>query len=406
VSALLSVDRESSKSLAAFIYNHSDGTFLNVVEYTNMLMKEGFVQYKNGQLLWDIAEVMVELDGATDLILRKISRLSEQSQELLKIASCLGSTLDDRLLMHFATDPVLHAFRKEGEKLGLIVFDRKNGLLQFAHGRINEAVYETIMSAAEREALHRRIGKQLWRNFDMATLDRRIFVVVGQLMAAQNAMTDQKERHAVAKLCLCAGEKAVFLRSNFYTSYVYLMHGINLLDSRSWRDEYDLCLELHNAAAEVAFSCGQVVVFELVTAILENARTLGDTVRGRTIEIYAPGSSGKLQEATKMTLDFLRLLGEPFPLRPNAFHAWFALRRIRRTLKTKTNGFILRLPVMEDEEKIAAMQVLNLSFMYAFSTGGKVIGVMMADRILDLTLRFGLTPVSCVGFAVCAAGLW
>lgn len=262
------------------------------------------------------------------------------------------------------------------------------------------------MDCSERIWLHYRIGLALWKYVDLETLDRNIFIVVGHLMEAKLFIENEKERVAVAKLSLRAGEQAVFL-SNFFTAYRYLKNGIDLLEPRSWIDKYDLCLQLHNHLSEVAYTTGQsATVFNLVHSILENARTFSDTIRCRTLAIYATGSGGRLQEATDMSLDFLRLLGEPIKSKPNLPDAFVAVRKLKSMLKAKTNEYILRLPVMENQEKIAAMQVLVLSFMYALSTGGRKVGAVMAARMIKLTFEFGLTPVSCVGFSLCAAGLW
>lgn len=122
--------------------------------------------------------------------------------------------------------------------------------------------------------------------------------------------------------------------------------------------------------------------------------------------IYALGTSNRLREATDASLSFLRLLGEPLPARPSSFHVLITMRKVKKMLKKKTNEAILRLPMMKDPKKIAAMQVLNLSFMYAFSTGVRIIGTLMACRMIELTMEFCLTPVSCVSFSVYAAGLW
>jgi len=397
----LSVDQETIKSLSVFIFKQSRGNFLAVFECIRTLFDEGLLRYEESKLKWDIEEIEIELGIFSDLLLRRISKLPDQTKDLLKVASCFGSRLDDRLLMHFAPGPVLH-FYEEVRKKGLIFLDEKRDCWKFSYA---ETVYEN-MPPSERTQVHYRIARTLWRKFDMETLDRNIFIVVGHFIEAQALIKNQKEMVAVAKLSLRAGEQAVFL-SNFFTAYRYLMHAINLLEPRSWIDEYDLCLQLHNHLSEVAYTTGHsTTVFKLVRSILENARSFSDTIRCRTLAIYATGSGGRLQEATDMSLEFLRLLGEPVPSKPNLSDAFFAVRQLKRMLKSKTNEYILRLPVMENQEKIAAMQVLVLSFMYALSTGGRNVGAVMAARIIKLTLKFGLTPVSCVGFSLCAAGLW
>jgi len=177
-----------------------------------------------------------------------------------------------------------------------------------------------------------------------------------------------------------------------------------LLGARSWQDEYDLSLRLHTAAAEIAYSSGQIdTALKLVNDICVNARIFDDTIRGRTIMIYALGSRGQVREATNSSLDLLKRLGEPLPANPTEFHLMASLRQIKKLSKGKTDESILRLPTMDDRKKLEIMAVLNLSFQYTFIASGRKLAALLGSRMMLLSLKSGLSPVSCVGFAVYAA---
>jgi len=138
---------------------------------------------------------------------------------------------------------------------------------------------------------------------------------------------------------------------------------------------------------------------------LSNARTVSDTFRGREIKICVLGSRFQLEFANECIEELLRLVGEPMPSRPTNLSSYLVIRKLKRILKAKSSGSILRLPLMGEPNKIAAMQALNLTFRFAFATGGMNIASWMALRMTELTLEYGLTPVSCVGFSIAAAGL-
>lgn len=404
LSQVMGVDREAIENLAEFVYAQTDGNFLSIVEQIQALSDGGFLQYKDGRLHWDMDEIRIEL-GESDLLLQKITELPEPSKELLKIASCLGSRLDFRLLINFASGPDLDDFLRQTEKEGLVTFDQRHDSWVLKHDRVREIVYDEWMSTDERERLHYRIGRRLWRAFDLATIDRSIFVVVGQLMMAQNLMTSEKERVAVAKLCLRAGEQAVAL-SNFHTAHTYLMQGIDLLGARAWRDEFDLTLRLHNAATEISYCVGKLdMVHALVEDVLQNARCFDDAFRVQTVKIYALGSSGQPRLAIETSFDLLKKLGEPFPAKPTLFHVLFAKRRTMRRLRRKTSESILRLPIMDDSQKVAAMQVLQQSFIYAFMANGDRLMALIGLRMVDLTLKYGINPASCLGLCVVASAM-
>lgn len=124
--------------------------------------------------------------------------------------------------------------------------------------------------------------------------------------------------------------------SSFQSAYQYLVHGIQLLDTQCWRDEYDLSLHLYNAAAEVAYCSGRSdKVHDFVQEILDHATCLEDTFGGHAAKIYAFGSSGLTQEAIQYGLNILGLLGERFPARPSMVRTFLELQRIRHRLKKK-----------------------------------------------------------------------
>lgn len=164
LSKVLLVDFETIKPLSVFVHNQSDGNFLAVFEFIRVLIDDGFLKIKDNRLQWDLVQVKKEFMGTEDLVLRGFSELDEPSRKLLKIASCLGSTLDDSLLIHFSPNNALRDFHEQAEKKGLLVFNQQKNSWNFAHDRVNEAVYESL-SPKEREEMHYKIGKRLWRRY-------------------------------------------------------------------------------------------------------------------------------------------------------------------------------------------------------------------------------------------------
>jgi predicted ATPase len=221
-------------------------------------------------------------------------------------------------------------------------------------------------------------------------------------MIGISQIVERVERTAVAKLCLRATERAVHLAS-FQTAFIYVQHAISLLDARCWRDEYKLSMNLYNSAAEVAYCSGNIDdVFRSLEETFKHARSFEDTLRGQATKVYALGSSGRMKEAVTTGLDVLRELGETFPSKPSSLRIRFEIMRVKRRLKDKTNESLLRLPLIDDSEKLAAMQILNMTFFNAFSTYEKVAPLLVL-RMITLTLDYGLSSISCMGFVVFAA---
>lgn len=404
---LFGVTSDLADPLTNLVWEQSKGNIFFILEYLRLLHKDDIIRrVDNDQWNWEGEEIRLEEKKYTstdNLIVAQISELSEQDRENLKIASCLGSRLDTEILGHLMANPLSSCFL-EASKKGLLVFDQISNAWKFSHDLIQETVFQSI-PVDEREGYHYRIGRKLWRTLDMDEIDHFIFIVVGQLVLALSLMTDSKERIAVAKLCLHAGKRAAEL-SNFHTARIYIMHGISFLGTRSWRDDYDLCISLYNAAAEVSYAAGHVdLVHELVQEVLLNARCFDDTIRAQTMSVFSYGSNGEPKKATQTSIRLLKSLGEIFPARPTPLHVLLQMRRISKRLNGKTTESILRLPEMCDPRKIAAMQILNLSYIYAIMTS-RDLAALLAFRIVSLTLDYGINDVSCLGFGVLATVLW
>lgn len=408
LSDLFRVSHDQAAPLSNLVWEQTLGNVFFIFEYLRSLCNDEDIQYdvNERRWKWDIEEICIEQQQYTcvnNLISTKICALSEHSIENLKVASCLGSKLDSDILRHLLSGFLSSCFSEASNK-GLLTFDENRASWRFAHDRIQELVYQMI-PADERIGYHYRIGRKLWRKLDVNELAHFIFVVVGQLVIASSLMTDPQERTAVAKLSLHAGKRAVEL-SNFHTARVYLMHGISLLGERSWRDDYDLCVSLYNAAAEISFASGHIeIVHELTGQVLTNARCFEDTIRAQTINAYAFGGCGDLNKAIDTCTQLLQRLGETFPARPTFLHVALEMKRLKRRLNCKTNEAILRLPVMHDPKKLAVIQTLNIAVYYAFLVRPKF-ATLLAFRILSLSLDHGVSVFSPTGFVILATALW
>lgn len=84
-------------------------------------------------------------------------------------------------------------------------------------------------------------------------LERHVVVVVNQLRRGEALITSQDERSALAKLSLMAAKEAVQASSSPLEAE-YLSHGIALLSTNCWEEEYELSPDLHCSNAEVLYA--------------------------------------------------------------------------------------------------------------------------------------------------------
>jgi predicted ATPase len=427
-------DPSETKPLTTILYKQTEGKIFFILEMLRELQAKGLLLYDDIAQRWtyNVTKIQLVYHTLPELVKAKVEELSPpEAAETIKIAACLGAKIDETCLRHVVQIPITPHLKAAAAK-GLIVLDNassnrkassnsvandavsvgssnsggsrtiRSGGFSFAHDEVQEAVYHLI-AETEREQYHYRIGKTLASQLahSPAELDKYIFIIVGQLMLCSAIIVDQAEKYDTARLMLRVGERAIQLNS-FQTAHVYILHGITLLGSDSWLEEYELSLNLFSCAAEVAYCNNQFdSVQPYVETVFRHARNFNDTLRVQTIRVYALGSAGHVPEAIRVGLEVLRDLHCTFPESPTMAHVTTEMRRLAAILEHHSDDKIVSLPSMTDTHQLAVMQMLNVTYLYAFS-GQLELAPLIGFRMLSLTLEHGVCPVSCVGFVVLA----
>jgi predicted ATPase len=131
-------------------------------------------------------------------------------------------------------------------------------VFSFLPDSIREAAYLTIPDD-QRESFHLMVGRKLWKGFnehDSPNLHpKHQSLELSQMLQGANAISNLQERVATAPLCLSVAKENVKW-SAFSSAAIILGKGITLFADRSWREDYDLLLALHNTSAEVSYVLG------------------------------------------------------------------------------------------------------------------------------------------------------
>lgn len=392
------------KPLTDIIFHQTAGNVFYIREFLRYLQEEGLLTFDEMGMewVWDERKIQMKIDfrRPIELMTVRISKLPKATREVLEVSACLGSDLNEKLLNRISPRPVFAQLQKAASK-GFLTYDEDNDIYQFAHDIVQEAAYKLI-SHQGREAFHLTIGRELWKSFDdIEDLEKHIFIILGQIREGADLITYQEERNDVAALCLRAGELAI-CSSSFQTASEYLLLGVSMLGETCWAEEYELSLELYNAAAEVEYCIANFDnVEKLASAIFENTRWFPDTLRAHSIHVYSLGSRGHMLKAIERGLEVLESLGEKFPTKQSANSIAVAVKRTKWLIRGKTSESLLRMPLMDNPEKIAAMQMMNIMFLYAY-IAVPTLAPMIAVRMVKLSLEYGLCDVSSVGFVTFA----
>ena len=181
-------------------------------------------------------------DNVVDLMLGKLKRLSNMTQDALKQLACLGNVVEfaTLTLVQGKSEEEIHTALWEATRAGLVL--HRDGSYAFLHDRVQEAAY-ALIPESERAAEHLRIGRVLMSRTPPDDIEEKIFEIVNQLDRGTTLISLQDERERVAELNLIAGKRAK--TSTAYASALnYLIAGRALLAEDSWERRYDLTFQL------------------------------------------------------------------------------------------------------------------------------------------------------------------
>jgi predicted ATPase len=396
---ILALPPPNTKQLTDFIYNQTAGNVLFVIEFLCSLEDKFLLRFDSDEKRWVVNEQRVYQEMGNnlvgDLILERMKKQAQQLLDILKVASCLGSKLDEPLL-HCALSETASKFLDDGAERGFLTYNWEQDNYSFTHDVFQQAAY-MLTPKEHRSAFHLAIGRKLRKNLSPKELDRNIYVVLTQFRVGVDEVTSHRERYDIAELCLRAAEKAVSA-SSFPTASLYVDFGIEVLGDNHWKDAYALSLELYNTGTEVNYCTANFErVRDLLSTLFKNARSFQDKLRAYATEVYVLGATDQMGEAISRGLKVLGELGEPIAPHASARRVSSEVDKMQRLTRGKTDESLLRLPLMTDPDKLAAMKMLNLIFLSAMMTR-PLLAATVSLSMMRLTLKHGLSAMSSTAF--------
>jgi predicted ATPase/class 3 adenylate cyclase len=387
--------------LGQLVYAKTQGNAFFVTQFLKSLYQDGQLYFDKDETRWrwDLKEIeqLDITDNVVELMAKKIQKLPQQTQQLLKLAACVGNRfdLDTLAVIDEKEVQVVRDGLQDGLSEGLLV--PLGEQYRFAHDRIQQAVY-SLIPEADRSSVHLSIGKLLLETLGPEQQEERLFDIVNQWNQGIESIQAKKQKEMLAELNLRAARKAK-QASAFKPAFAYLQTGIELLPSKAWQSHYALSRDLYTEAAETAYLNGD---FELmgqhIDMVLENAEDLLEKVVPYEIRILAYKAENRLLDAIYTGLDVLGQLGEKFPKNATMAHVMVDLLKTKARLSGKDITTLSALPDMEDTQKIAAMRIIaDIASCSYWAT--PALFPLLIFRMCRLSLTYGNTSLSAFGFA-------
>ncbi len=401
VADALHCERAPAAPLADLIEEKTAGNPFFVIQFITTLADEHLIEFdsRTATFCWDVARVREQgfTDNVVELMVGKLRRLPVSTQEALMLAACVGNTTS------LATLAILQGrtqddTQKEVEKAvreGLMLHSGDG--YRFLHDRVQQAAH-SLIPAADRGAVHLRIGRLLLDHLSPEQVEEGIFDLVNQLNLGAPLIEAPEEKERVARLNLIAGRKAK--AATAYRSAVnFLSAGVALLASDCWEQTYALSFALSFERAECEFMSGGVDEAErLLGPLKEQAKRRIDKAAVYRVLVDLHVTKSENKEAITAALECLDLFSVHMMHHPGRAEVEKEYVRIQALLGPRSIEELIDLPLMTDPEVQAAMRLLSVLFAPAFFTDHNLLALHLCHMV-NLSLRYGITDASTQGFA-------
>ncbi|MEH2135874.1 trifunctional serine/threonine-protein kinase/ATP-binding protein/sensor histidine kinase [Nostoc sp.] len=439
VADTLKCSQDLASPLSRLVFKKTQGNPFFSIQFLKALHQEQLIKFTppcQGRATegWqcDISQVHQQAvtDDIVEFMALQLEKLPLATQNILKLASCIGNQFDLATLAIVSeqcqvnTADTLWTALQEGlilpisdvykfyQNSSLVINHwslendnqttndkrQRTASYRFLHDRVQQAAY-FLISNEQKAATHLKIGQLLRENLSELEIEEKLFDLVGHLNLGIELISQASDRQALAQLNFKAGSKAK--NATAYTAAkVYFQTGIALLQPDCWQTQYELALNLHLAVTEASYLNSDFESMEeMAGVVLQNAQTIFDKVKIYEIKIVALTAQSQILGAIAVGADVLSQLGVDLPNAPESAEIDKALEYLKEQLQGREIPELIDLPVMSDRRAIAAMQLLGILFAPVL-LGNPGLMPLLSATMVRLSLQFGNTPASTVGYAI------
>ncbi|WP_438030831.1 AAA family ATPase [Sorangium sp. So ce233] len=391
-------------ALSRLIYEKTGGNPFFALQFLMELHQEGLIDLDaaEGRWRWNIAAIRDKgfTDNVVELMAAKLKRLSVPTQDALKLAACLGSSVDLDTLAVVANRPAteLAEALEEAVREGLLL--RWNDSYRFLHDRVQEAAH-ALIPAAQLAEVHLCIGRLLLKGRSAEEREEALFDIVGHLNRGAALIRSPAERGDLAALNLRAGRRARAAAAHESADTLFAA-GMALLGEDRWATQYELAYHLSLERARSAYVTGSFEEAErLLEELMDRARTRSETAAVVELAVALSQTRGQCARAVEIGLSWLRACDMDLPLHATDTQVEEETKSVWQALRDRPIEDLSRLPPMTHPEIKVVMEVLQ-------GVTGPAIFVdhnlhyLLVIRMVKLSLHHGNAESSALAYAAFA----
>ncbi len=449
VADTLHTSLEEALPLTRQVYQKTQGNPFFSSQFLKSLYEQGHLtfDYEQGKWQYNLSQIqlLAHQGDLLEFMGQQLRQLPTETQELLKLAACIGNQFSLLLLAVVAekspaevaadlwpalqegvvlptgetyklfqtgeieSDALIQAVSQGEAAASKSPFDfTTSGAVhityQFLHDRVQQAAY-CLIPEAEKPRTHLLIGRLLQQHTPVEEQQESIFAIVNQLNAGLALITDVNQREQLAQLNLKAANKA--RAATAYTdAYRYAATGLELLANDCWQSQYNLALALSESAAEAAYLSGDLAQMNRwIEQILHHANCLSDRLKSYQIKIEAYKAQNQRLEAVQTGLCVLKLLQVELPECPTGLDIQQGMAEVQTHLNGRSVQDLLHLPEMSDAQARAVMRILASMTAAAYFAKPNLFPLLVFKQV-SLSIQYGNTVESafayaCYGISLC-----
>ncbi|MBF2063617.1 MAG: AAA family ATPase [Calothrix sp. C42_A2020_038] len=410
-----------AKPLTKLIFKKTQGNPFFSTQFLKVLHQENFIYFDYQARYWQCDIVRVQeaalTDDVVDFMANQLKKLPESTQNILKLAACIGNQFDLNTLGIIAkkslteiTTELWSALQEGlilaqsqiykfyvGEVVTNIEINDQIINYQFLHDRVQQAAY-LLIPDEEKPATHLKIGQLLLESTSQTELEEKIFDVVNQFTLGIDLVTDRQQQTNLAELCLIAGRRAK--KSTAYATAVeYYKTARNLLANHDWKEAYHLLLSVYTEAIESAYlNTDFEQMEELGEITLQHTQNILDKVPIYETKIQACVAQNQLRLGIDTALIILNELGIDLPANPTLEEVSKTLEDTHAILAETAPLELINLPLMTDNWAKASMRILSSMFGAAYNGCPLLLPLTICQQI-NLSWQYGNTELSAFAYA-------
>ncbi|MEH1977474.1 MAG: AAA family ATPase [Nostoc sp.] len=424
VADTLSCSLALAAPLTELVLSKTKGNPFFSTQFLKALHQDRLITFNFDGGYWecDIAQVRssARTDDVVEFMAIQLEKLSTETQEVLKLAACVGNSFDLATLAivyeqsEATTADELWKALQEGfiiptsdvykfyQQHSLVNSQNDYGQItityKFLHDRIQQAAYSLIPDN-QKQVTHLHIGRLLQQATTANERDEKIFAIVNHLNQGAALISDEQEKEELAQLNLAAGHKAKGATA-YAAALDYFNIAIAMLTSNCWHSQYNLALILYEGATESAYLCTNFEQMEQLTeVVLNHAQSWLVRANIYNIKIQACIAQNQQLEALRLAREVLKHLGVHLPEQPTPADIGQALKNTQILLNDRSIESFLELPQMTAPEKKAAMVILSTVLSAAYQAAPDLLPLLILAHI-DLSVQYGNAPESTHGYVM------